>query len=784
MDTADAAYDGTVGGTNASASIDLSEWFSDWANPRYKYDGGDDAADYPYIEGFTDAVNLHQVQSPYTRYTDLFNDHSAGVCPAILQTSVYAAQNPDCEDDVCAGLTYNEFNLKKPPIPYATTTSNGNGFKLADAANRVSFNGGGQKFKFKMSQNYVNQTLEGGSDPTTSYSTEIEGVAFGRITSKINPEELTEYIYILDDRFRPAGFRQKKTRKEAYWEYEFDGIKPHLSWKATSTSSTHHGQKTSITVVLSDKDEGDYFDVRMHVDKTYGGIIFETTGGNSSCPHEDNTAALLDPQLEIRAPPSTIRPDDAMVFQLHIYNNFGGSSDFYVYPNNAQNGGGLGIKLSGSPFSGNQKFEGIDERGIDTTLAISRGPQQYEYDPIDIKVKGFCKGDPRSPELISKTLYNGDVEQNIVFTRPCPAVDWAGSLAQDRSFIVNTKSSNEEYMWIYIHNPSYAEASLQDLHREMKSSRLESVIVHFKYLGEGLDGIAGWNIASGKANMTTAETMTMLDFTSDQIQEDPYGYASALWELPRNSAGVAQGRYEIKIQSYCTAAGDTRTRFDEHSTLAVPGNVDLMPPQLYGRVHPVESKVLYGEEIRMEFTEPIVCASYYGFNLTIASQEGSAFYTQDDDNVQVICDGRTLSFRFFPEGEPSDAMGGNGSPLSGGTYTDPAKSPKSTKAPSRQPSTRPVATKLPASNEPSVAASRSNEPSSDLTLEPSSSPSFQPSPGPSLSSSNIPSKNPVSNVSTIVLILIFPCVWLVSVSLQLILHVHVLGLTHSTHVLT
>ena len=105
-------------------------------------------------------------------------------------------------------------------------------------------------------------------------------------------------------------------------------------------------------------------------------------------------------------------------------------------------------------------------------------------------------------------------------------------------------------MWIYIHNPSYAEASLQELHREMTTSRLESVVLYFKYLGECLDGITGWNIASGKANMATAVTMNVLDFTSDQIQEDPYGYVSALWKLPRNSAGVAQGRYEIKIQSY------------------------------------------------------------------------------------------------------------------------------------------------------------------------------------------------------------------------------------------
>lgn len=57
------------------------------------------------------------------------------------------------------------------------------------------------------------------------------------------------------------------------------------------TSSTNeHSVERTITVVLDDADQGDYFAVRMSEDPVYGTPIFFTVGGESKCPGETGTS--------------------------------------------------------------------------------------------------------------------------------------------------------------------------------------------------------------------------------------------------------------------------------------------------------------------------------------------------------------------------------------------------------------------------------------------------------------------------------------------------------------
>lgn len=419
--------------------------------------------------------------------------------------------------------------------------------------------------------------------------------------------------------------------------------------------------KGSVTVVLGDKQYTDSFDVEMFVDQRYGGIMFNTTGGQSSCPHEANTVPIFNPKLEVTTKSIHVLPDDEIIFDVMLQNQQDFSGTFELFPSNVQNRGGLSLSLNGAPFSLPQLYFGVDSKPVHTLLTVKRGPSLYEYPTIDIRARPICSANTGVPmpsedssEYGSATLYNG--VSSLVFVSPCPMVTWADDLAINRRFIMNSQSEPSAsafedpfgYLKVVIHNPMYTQGlTIQDLVNP-EVSRLQYVKLFYKYKGGG--DMAEWQTAFGKASPDD-DTIVELDYTSN-TNEDNYGYSSMLWRVPIKNGHIEEGEYNIRVQSECSSSSTGNSRFDQHSTLIISGVVDVTPPKLYGPVFPTALRVSVGEEIRMEWTESITCSDYYKFNLIIQLQstEGLLNFDQnDEDVVQMVCDQRSLSFRFYPE---------------------------------------------------------------------------------------------------------------------------------------
>ena len=72
---------------------------------------------------------------------------------------------------------------------------------------------------------------------------------------------------------------------------QFEGDETEQS-EVESSKEAETEKSTSIEVVLSDSDAGDFFDVKILRDPVYGTPVFETLAGRSSCPHEQGQCVV------------------------------------------------------------------------------------------------------------------------------------------------------------------------------------------------------------------------------------------------------------------------------------------------------------------------------------------------------------------------------------------------------------------------------------------------------------------------------------------------------------
>lgn len=244
---------------------------------------------------------------------------------------------------------------------------------------------------------------------------------------------------------------------------------------------------------------------------------------------------------------------------------------------------------------------------------------------------------------VSRQLYNvqkSDDEKAIQFIEPCPRVEWAGELKRDKSFVVNKESIttvdgvDEISLQVTAFNPKHGQSTFQD----MKSNRLENVILWYREVGslKWLD--ARTLVPDGDGG----ETNEQLDFAANYAGQDPYGYYVMKWEL---GGMVSEGQYEIKLQTQCEISNGPDD-IDMYMSPILPGAIDLTRPEQYGQPLPLRDTVMIGEEITIVFSEAIRCSKPHTFDLSVII-EGTD-YALDREELQVVCEGRKISFQIDP----------------------------------------------------------------------------------------------------------------------------------------
>ena len=162
--------------------------------------------------------------------------------------------------------------------------------------------------------------------------------------------------------------------------YQFEGTEADEQEAGVSS-------ETQVTFTLGDPDPLDVFDVEVYLHPDYGTLVFHTSSGQSSCPHEPNTVHLERPGISVlKRPAAPVLPNEPAVFEVLLTNDGPGYSDFNLFNLNSENQDGLAIMVDGHSLAVPIDFEGFPAGARHATIVLNRGPSKFEYDPVAVGV--------------------------------------------------------------------------------------------------------------------------------------------------------------------------------------------------------------------------------------------------------------------------------------------------------------------------------------------------------------------------------------------------------------
>lgn len=183
---------------------------------------------------------------------------------------------------------------------------------------------------------------------------------------------------------------------------------------------------------------------------------------------------------------------------------------------------------------------------------------------------------------------------------------------------------------LIVRNPSAPYRTYSGMSRDALA-RLEDVSIWFRR-----KGTVKWSRA-----LANGEEINLANYT-----EDSMGYVSVDWDV----TPLGDGKYEVEGRTTCSDPSKTLPAdLNIATTSVLLGVIDRTPPDLFGSPSP--SVVLYpGQPIVFEFTELIECSRPHVFEIEayVSTFSGRIFDNYVNDNLDVVCEGRSLSIAFNP----------------------------------------------------------------------------------------------------------------------------------------
>ena len=319
----------------------------------------------------------------------------------------------------------------------------------------------------------------------------------------------------------------------------------------TQTNDYSEGSQksTSVSFSLGDDDPQDEFIIDLYYDNKYGGVIFNTVGGRSKCPHEKGTAAVEVPKMEVVSyPPSKVSAHNDLLFYVELSNVGMGQSVMNLYTDPQSNMHGLvttvdGVNLdTGYAMTTFGSFNNLDPKKVRKLIRVQRGPNIFSAQNIWLTFDSAC--DDGAGDLlyslnqyayVSVPLYNSiDSEtgqQILQWIDDCPNIEWADSIKYNNGFLVNSQSETNTLLPITIFNPGHESFDLASHSRLQVSSSRASLLYR-------LIGTQQWNIGQMYVNGTTSDSNFLA------LSEDAYGFISLNWAI--GYSFIQDGAYEIR----------------------------------------------------------------------------------------------------------------------------------------------------------------------------------------------------------------------------------------------
>jgi hypothetical protein len=351
------------------------------------------------------------------------------------------------------------------------------------------------------------------------------------------------------------------------------GVKIELGVSASNSISSERTTTTSFH--LEDDDILDNFTLDVKRCRTYGTPVFSVISGQSSCPYEcaclyDPTKPKMQPREEVAISPASLAmfnvpENDAAVFEINLGNLAqSGDNGFYtlaVVPES--NGAGAVVVANGDVLFAPLTFQIPPNESVPVTISVLRGPAAFEYNDLKLALYSQCQFE----QAVARGLLRSQIDPkfykeitfDVHFLEPCSEVEVTFPL-QNWTLI----PADGNTLFITLGDYDINDADL-DLMR----------VQYRRTQGDG----AWINIA-----------------------EVPKADLGALFEIvPWNTLGLSDGLYEIRAIAECIGG------INPGISHVVYGKIERTPPEIFGTPQPADGVLSRGDEISIQFTEPIRC---------------------------------------------------------------------------------------------------------------------------------------------------------------------------------
>ncbi|EGD74967.1 hypothetical protein PTSG_07192 [Salpingoeca rosetta] len=419
-------------------------------------------------------------------------------------------------------------------------------------------------------------------------------------------------------------------------EFSFSGFGADFSlttlglgeWELSDETTEGYQKETSISFTLGDADPLDIFDVEVFLHPDFGTLVFHTTSGQSSCPHEEGTLALENPGISIlKQPAAPVLPNEPAVFEVLLKNDGPGYTDLNLFNLNSENQDGLTILVDGRSLASPIDYEGFPVGARHATIMITRGPSKYKYNPVAVGWRSLCEADrhPDNGYLNDEVTTVEYVYLEAEFLQPCSPVQLVGEIGETGKFVINKalddRSSRPGELRLVAFNPDFA------TRKWTEDDRLEGVYVEYKPTASHV-----WLQARDKQGEA-------LDIKN---MENEFGYVTIWWDV----SAITNGDYDLRIRAQCTASiNEVPDGIDENLSLVALGVVDREAPVVLGYPEPADGQYQPGDDMAVEFDEPLQCTKPHFFRVLMTVDGLDREF--NNDNMVIVCENRriTMSLR-------------------------------------------------------------------------------------------------------------------------------------------
>lgn len=370
---------------------------------------------------------------------------------------------------------------------------------------------------------------------------------------------------------------------------------------------------------------GEYISVDVNKAKD-GGFVFRTKGGQTECPYEggsmtkyyqpgtqlDQPTVQMDkPQISVdKAIVNGVPSARPAVFTLSLNNASDAqwSTDYELSYGSVESIQGALLSVDGASIAGGRTYPINFGQTLTKVLTLKKGPDAMDYDNIPIILNSACQYDPTGyQQTIADTVF---ISAHFI-----PSCTDIHIKSPSDKWILNTESPrNDEGIYI----PTVLDQF------DVNNKFFDHIELQYKSSSE-----SDWK--------------TMTKFYADQAKLDAaQGGEKELISDPEeinynmvlNDGSFIDHGYDIRAVSFCVLGPGNIVTTESN---IVSGIKDTYTPRLFGSPQPADGILGIGDEIRLNFNEPIDAGRLTAADFQVTGIRNGS---RGDHSVSVQLDGQ------------------------------------------------------------------------------------------------------------------------------------------------